>query len=328
MTNDDLLFRHRLQLFARAGEVGVSRACRELGYHRSWNYRWKPVVERQGLEMLRPRERRRPQMPNHLPPWVEEKVISFALGHPGLGPRRVAAQLRLPMWGGLLVSASGVLKVLHRHGLGTRIQRLALVVGYAAQPQREAPGPAEQLHLEAEQPGDLVQIDCFYIGRLLGTRGRTWQYTAIDVASSYVWADVHVSEVNPDTKHCSDLVHRVADDLVAAGWKLKAVTTDNGSEFRAEPFARSIYAVGAKQRFIRAGRPQTNGAVERVQRTILEECWRPSFARALVPRYTALKRDLRAYLDYYNFERAHTGRRNLGRPPAELVYGARKMRPR
>ena len=56
MTNDDLLFRHRLQLFARAGEVGVSRACRELGYHRSWNYRWKPVVERQGLEMLRPRE--------------------------------------------------------------------------------------------------------------------------------------------------------------------------------------------------------------------------------------------------------------------------------
>ena len=115
---------------------------------------------------------------------------------------------------------------------------------------------------------------------------------------------------------------------MAAGWKLKAVTTDNGSEFRAEPFARSIYAVGAKQRFIRAGRPQTNGAVERVQRTILEECWRPSFARALVPRYTALKRDLRAYLDYYNFERAHTGRRNLGRPPAELVYGARKMRPR
>ena len=66
----------------------------------------------------------------------------------------------------------------------------------------------------------------------------------------------------------------------------------------------------------------------RVQRTILEECWRPSFARALVPRYTALKRDLEAYLNYYNYERAHTGRRNLGRTPAELVYGARKMRPR
>jgi len=49
-----------------------------LGYHRSWYYRWKPVVERQGLEMLRPRERRLPRMPNQLPPWVEERVISFA----------------------------------------------------------------------------------------------------------------------------------------------------------------------------------------------------------------------------------------------------------
>ncbi len=41
---------------------------------------------------------------------------------------------------------------------------------------------------------------------------------------------------------------------------------------------------------------------------------------ALLPPYT--------YLGYYNFERAHTGRRDAGRPPAELVYGARKMRPR
>ena len=77
MTNDDLLFRHRLQLFARAGQVGVSRACRELGYHRSWYYRWKPVVESQGLELLRPRERRRPRMPNQLPPWIEERVTAF-----------------------------------------------------------------------------------------------------------------------------------------------------------------------------------------------------------------------------------------------------------
>jgi hypothetical protein len=32
------------------------------------------------------------------------------------------------------------------------------------------------LHLEAEQPGDLVQVDCFHIGRLSGTKGRVWQY--------------------------------------------------------------------------------------------------------------------------------------------------------
>lgn len=68
MTNDDLLFRHRLRLFARARDVGVSQACRELGYHRSSYYRWRPFVERHGLEILRPRERRPPRMPNQLAP--------------------------------------------------------------------------------------------------------------------------------------------------------------------------------------------------------------------------------------------------------------------
>jgi transposase InsO family protein len=87
---------------------------------------------------------------------------------------------------------------------------------------------------------------------------------------------------------------------------------ETGSEFRSEEFRRAVQATGAQQRFIRAGRPQTNGCVERIQRTILEEYWRPSFARSLVPKVTALQRDLVQYLDYYNFERARTGRHHLG----------------
>jgi transposase InsO family protein len=82
------------------------------------------------------------------------------------------------------------------------------------------------------------------------------------VASSFTWAEIHV------------LVRRVAAELAAAGWKLQAVSTENGSEFRSQEFRRAVQANGAEQRFIRAGRPQTNGCVERVQRTILEECWR------------------------------------------------------
>ena len=227
-----------------------------------------------------------------------------------------------------MISASGVLKVLNRHGLGTRQLRLALVAGYRAPTQPEVGTPEPVLQLEAEQPGDLVQLDCFYIGRLSGTQGRCWQYTAIDVASSFVWADVRVSPVNPDVRHTSALVRQVAHELAKAGWRLKAVSTDNGSEFKSSQFTQTVAHLGAKHRFIRAGRPQTNGAVERVQRTILEEAWRPTFARSLVPRCTALRRDLRQYLRYYNFERGHTGRHNRGRPPAELVYGARKVHPR
>ena len=328
MTNDDLIYRQRLRLFARAGEVGVSEACRELGYHRSTYYRWKPIVERQGLEMLRPRERRLPRMPNQVAPWLEQQVVAFALGQPGLGPRRISAQLALPKWGGYQIASSTIYKVLRRHGVSTRQRRLSLVAGYASPPAPETRPEPEAQHLDAHQPGDLVQFDCFHIGRLTGTKGRVWQYTAIDVASSFVWADVHVSELNPAARNTSALVKLVAAELAQVGWNLKAVMTDNGSEFRSTDFSQAVTKLGAKQRFIRAGRPQTNGCVERAQRTILEECWRPTFARSLVPKYTALRKDLKAYLRYYNFERAHTGRLNKGRTPAQLVYGARKMRPR
>ena len=77
MTEDDVLFGYRLQLFALAGERGVSEACRLMGVHRSTYYRWKAQVDRQGLEMLRPRERRRPMMPNQLPQVLEERIIAF-----------------------------------------------------------------------------------------------------------------------------------------------------------------------------------------------------------------------------------------------------------
>ena len=110
MTNDDLIFRHRQQLFARAAQVGVRRACRELGFHHSTYYHWKPLVERHGLEILRPRERRAPRMPNQIPPWLAQKIIAAALGEPGLGPRRLAAQLEHSL--GERVSPGGLANVL------------------------------------------------------------------------------------------------------------------------------------------------------------------------------------------------------------------------
>jgi transposase len=147
MTNDDLLFGYRLQLLALAAEIGVRPACRQMGVHHSTYYRWKRRAERHGLEVLRPRERRAPRMPNRIPAMVEERIVAFSLGHAGLGPRRIAAQLRRPEWGALRVSPNGVWKVLCRHGLNTRARRLALVAGYRAprEPPRE-PAPEHFAH--------------------------------------------------------------------------------------------------------------------------------------------------------------------------------------
>jgi transposase len=132
MTKDDVLFGYRQQLFAEAARTNVSAACRTFGVHRSTYYAWKRQVDRHGLEMLRPRERRRPQMPNALPKMIEERIVSFSIAHPGLGPRRVASELAREKWGGIIVSPNGVWKVLCRHGLNTRAKRLGLIAGYAA----------------------------------------------------------------------------------------------------------------------------------------------------------------------------------------------------
>ena len=84
VTQDDLLYRFRLRVFAIAAELGnVRAACRAMGIHPSTYYRWKRQLDRHGPEILRPSERRMPRMANQTSVLVEQRVVAFALGHPG-----------------------------------------------------------------------------------------------------------------------------------------------------------------------------------------------------------------------------------------------------
>ena len=159
-----------------------------------------------------------------------------------------------------------------------------------------------------------------------GARRRARQLTAIDFASAYAWTElVSCPEGNPSGLRTSKLAHRVARELRQAGWQLERVLTDNGGEFRSGDFRRALTKRGTRHTFIRAGRPQTNGHVEALHRLILEECWRPAFARYLHVRFTGLKHDLDRYIDYYNTDRVHHGRLTRGRIPQDIVHGAHKM---
>ena len=71
MSEDDALFGYRLRVLDHAARTSVSEASRVFGIHRSTYYVWKRRVERHGLEILRPRERRAPRLPNQLSPFVE-----------------------------------------------------------------------------------------------------------------------------------------------------------------------------------------------------------------------------------------------------------------
>src|SRR5207245_2333981 len=167
---------------AGSGDRRAGRLPRD-GVHHSTYYRWKRQVDRWGLEALRVRERRRPRMPNEIGPHLEQRIVAFSLAHPGFGPRRISAELAREKWGGIRISEHGVWRVLRRVGLNTRGKRLALVARHRDPYERAPSPPPPERHIEASEPGELVQTDCFFIGRLSGSKGSVWQYTAIDVAS-------------------------------------------------------------------------------------------------------------------------------------------------
>ncbi len=50
--------------------------------------------------------------------------------------------------------------------------------------------------------------------------------TACDVASSYTWAELHVTPKNPSAQWTSALARRVAQELSERGWVLEGATTD------------------------------------------------------------------------------------------------------
>ncbi len=172
---------------------------------------------------------------------------------------RIAAELRRDKWGGIVISPNGVHRVLRRHGLNTRGKRLGLVAGYAAPPEPEHRPPQPERHLDVSRPGEMVQMDCFFIGRLSGAKGAVWQYTAIDVGSAYCWAELHLTPRNPSARWTSELARRVASDLASRGWPLDKVMTDNASEFRSAEFEAAVARLGARHLFTTPDGPRPTG---------------------------------------------------------------------
>jgi hypothetical protein len=174
VTEHDVVTGYRVRLFTLAEELGnVSDVCRLMRVHRSTYYRRKRQVDRWGLEALNVRERRRPRMPNQIGPHIEQRIVAFALAHPGFGPRLISAELAREKWGGLRISEHGVWRVLVRLGLNTRTKRLALVARHR-DPYERAPSPLQPpRHIDATRPGEKVGVDCFFIGRLSGSKARS-----------------------------------------------------------------------------------------------------------------------------------------------------------
>ncbi len=333
MTAHSQSTKRKLSLLQLAEELGnVSKACKLMGYHRDTFYEVRRAFQVGGVAAL-VEEKRGPRNPhpNRVAPEVEAQILDYALEQPTHGADRVANELRLR---GVDIGPTGVRGVWLRHDLETRYKRLLRL-------EREAQEHTFVLsdrqiallerhsvdfrcrHVEATRPGELLNQDTFYWGTLKGV-GKVYVQVIVDVFCSLAFAKLYTSKM-PVTA-ADALYDRVLPFYEALGVSLGAVLTDNGREFcgRQDQHAYELLLAmeGIEHRTTKVRSPRTNGFVERMNRTLLDECFRVEGRKTWYAEPEEIQRDLDRFLDYYNLERSHQGDRLRGRTPAQALREA------
>lgn len=146
---------------------------------------------------------------------------------------------------------------------------------------------------ERRHPGELVHVDIKRLSkistrgaghRVLGTRasqhsrrikGRKTGITGYEYLHVIVddYSRVAYAEILDDLTAASAaaFLRRAVAWYATRGVTIRAVMTDNGSCYIAHDYARALKRLGLKHLRIRPGRPRTNGKVERLIQTLLNE---------------------------------------------------------
>lgn len=325
--------KRKLSLLALAEELhNVSRACQLMGYHRDSFYEIRRAFQVGGVAALVENKRGpRGPHPNRVSPEIEEKILEFCLKEPTYGAQRVSNELRLQ---GIDVGPSGVRGVWQRHNLETRHRRL-LRLEKVSQEETIVLSDEQILllerhsvdfrcrHVEANRPGELLNQDTFYWGTLKGV-GKVYVQVVVDVFCSLAFAKVYNSKM-PIT--AVDLLYdRVLPFYEALGVPVGAVLTDNGREFCGRedrhPYELLLALEDIQHRTTRIRTPRTNGFVERMNRTLLDECFRVAGRTTWYTDTSEIQRDLDVFMEKYNLRRSHQGYRLKGKTPAQALCEA------
>lgn len=337
MSTREQLIKARMGLLALAEQLqNVRLACKRAGISRSHYYEIKEAYERYGAEGLAPSQRRRPRMPNQIPPELEAQILAMTEQYPTYSYVRISGQLRLA---GLGVAPSAVRAVWQRHGLALRIQRLlwleqktAASGGVLTERQirllrlhRGRTVDPEQ-HVEAPRPGFLLCQDTYFVGAIKGV-GKIYMQSVVDANCSLGFASLYLSKA-PIT--AADTLHnRVLPFYEQHNVPVEHLLTDNGREYCGRelqhPFELYLAISQIKHRRTQVQSPETNGFCERFHRTLKEEFFVLAFRRTFYESVEQLQTDLDTYLEFYNRQRAHQGYRTKGRTPFQAFLDGVKQ---
>ncbi len=263
--------------------------------------------EAQGAVGLEDRSSRPLRSPARTAERVEKKICRLRRSK-RLGLVRLAARVGVP--------ASTVHRVLVRRGLN----RLAWV---------DRPTGERVRRYEKAHPGDLVHVDVRKVAKVppgggwrvhgrgspkarrakRRRRGCTYLHVAVGDHSRIACVEAHDNE---KAVTAAAFWRNARDWFNRLNVGIDAVMTDNGKNFTSAKLAEALAENRAKHRLTRPYRPQTNGKVERFNRTLAEEFLYSYKLRSEPDR----RRRLQNWVHTYNHHRHHTA---IAATPANRV---------
>ena len=272
----------------------VPHVAAEMGISRATAYKWWARWRREGDAGLWDRSSRPHRCPTRTRGSMERRIEALRRSRK-LGPARIG-----PILG---VAPSTVHAVLVRLGLN----RLRWM---------DRPSGRVIRRIETTRPGELVHIDVKKLGRIpagggwrahgrgnannskLTKVGYAYVHSAVDAFSRVAYSEILHDERG---QTCAQFWLRAHAWFADHGITVERILTDNAKNYVLSTAFRD--AIGAiTHTRIQPRRPQTNGKVERFNRTLLDEWAYARIYRSDTARAQALNR----WLHLYNHHRSHT----------------------
>lgn len=247
------------------------KVARHFGFNQSVVVKWFAKSKKIGFHPIPTQSSK----PKHHPKQLSDDLV-WKIFQQRIKNRRCAEVVHQELLNqGIKTSLSSVKRTLDRHGL---LKKRSKWKRY--HPHVDRPYPL--------QAGDLVQIDTIH--RMIDEKKRLYVFVLIDVYSRWIYAKAYEKMNGRQT------LRFVKEAQQNASFKFKMLQSDHGPEFSKWFTSR----IQKDHRYTRIGKPNDNAHIERVNRTIQEEC-----LDKLPNNVRKINCELKKYLQYYNHERLH-----------------------
>lgn len=249
------------------------KVARHFGFNQSVIVKWVAKARKYGYHPIPTLSSK----PKHHPKQLSDELV-WKIFQQRIKTRRCAEVIHQELINQeIRTSLSSVRRTLDRHGL------------------LKKRNPWKRYHPPVDRPyplkaGDLVQIDTIHL--MISRKKRIYVFTLIDVYSRWVYAKCYKKMSG---KICLDFV-REAQSI--APFKFEMLQSDHGPEF-SQWFTSRIQK---SHRYTRIGKPNDNSHIERLNRTLQEEC-----IDKVKTNVKSINCTLGKYLQYYNHARLHLG---------------------